>query len=337
MSSATLAGVLFAPMIGGILYDKTGVLGLTVLSTTLIAIDLVLRLLVIEKKTAAEFERNLAVDDDAAVPGEASSTLQSPEDRDPSLEGNQLHESSENEPLLQTAAFKIAPGEHSWIVRLMPIILCLGNSRLAMALVLTTIQGIILGAFEATIPIRTAALFGFDSFHSGLMMMPVVVSSVIFGPIFGYAVDRYGPKIVAVSTLFLQACSLVLLRVPHSGGAVQIALYAAITALCSISISGSSAAGSVEAALVVDSYHKANPDHFGALGPYAQLYALSAMAYTLGLGIGPEITGQLQPFIGFGNTFIILAVISSLTGILALKYVGPKPASSSAAKGQTCL
>ncbi|RVX71654.1 hypothetical protein B0A52_03838 [Exophiala mesophila] len=336
MSSATLAGVLFAPMIGGILYDKTGVLGPTVLSTTLIAIDLVLRLLVVEKKTAAEYERILAEGSGAVVAGEVSGTPNSLEGRDPSLEGDHMHESHESEPLLQHVAFKITPSQHrSWIVRLMPIVICLGNSRLAMALALTTMQGMILGAFEATIPIRTAVLFDFDSFHSGLMMMPVVVSSVIFGPILGYVVDKTGPKVVAASTLLLQACTLVLLRLPRPGGADQIALFAVITGLCSISISGCSSATAVESGLVVDSYHKANPEYFGRLGPYAQLYALSAMAYTLGLGIGPEITGQLQPWLGFGNTFIILAVTSALTAVMAVRYVGGKHANGSAAKGQT--
>ncbi|ETN43952.1 uncharacterized protein HMPREF1541_11083 [Cyphellophora europaea CBS 101466] len=322
MSSATLAGVALAPIVGGALYQCTGVLGPVVLSMSLIAVDLLMRLLVLEKTVAATFEQAVdeACDTDGAL--DESSPARTAVNAQATAEDQSQRVDDESQPLLQNNEYKLATSKPSWIVRLMPILPCLGNSRLLMALLLTTTQSMILGAFEATIPIHSAALFGFESFKAGLVMMSVAIPSVVCGPLLGYAVDKYGPKLVATSTLVLQACMLMLLRLPRAGGADQIALYAITTALCSISISGCSSASAVESGLVVNAFHKANPTHFGALGPYAQLYALNSMAYTLGLGIGPEITGQLQPVMGFGNTFIVLAVVSALTGVLTVLYVG---------------
>ena len=45
-----------APIVGGALYQCTGVLGPVVLSMSLIAVDLLMRLLVLEKTVAATFE-----------------------------------------------------------------------------------------------------------------------------------------------------------------------------------------------------------------------------------------------------------------------------------------
>lgn len=50
----------------------------------------------------------------------------------------------------------------------------------------------------------------------------------------------------------------------------------------------------VEASTLVEKYNTANPGTFGENGPYAQLYGLSSMTFSLGLTLGPLISGLLK-------------------------------------------
>jgi MFS family permease len=81
----------------------------------------------------------------------------------------------------------------------------------------------------------------------------------------------------------------------------------------------------VEASFVVEQYHKANPDFFGEQGPYAQLYALNSLVYSLGMTVGPLFSGILKDSIGYGNANLVLASICLVTSVLSFIYVGGTP------------
>lgn len=302
-------------MLGGILYAKAGYGGVFSLGFAFLVIDFVLRLLLIEKKTAAKYEEGGSTDD-----REARSN------QEDSHEDESGDHGSEHEPLLakhEDNTYKIREPPR-WI-RTFPIFLCLKDPRLLTAQLVSFMQANLLGILDATIPVQAEKLYGFNSLKAGLLFIAIVLPYLILGPVAGWAVDRYGPK--PASTIGFSYLSLVLtlLRLVRPGGTAQIIQYCAQLASCGVGLAIIGSPGIVEAAAVIERYYSANPDLFGKNGPYAQLYGLNSMVFSLGLAVGPLFGGALSDHIGYGNMNLVIAVFCLLTALLTFVFMGGRP------------
>lgn len=305
-------------MLGGILYEKTGYAGVFGIGFAVLAVDFVMRILVIEKKIARKYE--------VKDPGSVSDLNTTPNRQDDDQDEG---ENGEETPLLGSkeedeAAFKLSENQPR-IAKLIPILPCLADPRLLTALLVAFIQATLLGSFDATIPTVGQELFNFDSLKAGILFLPLGAFDFVGGPLFGWLVDRFGTKPVAVGSYAYLVPVLVLLRLPHAGGKDQIILYGALLALCGVGLAGIGAPSIVEAGAVVQKYYEVNPDFFGEDGPYAQLYGLNSMVFSAGLTVGPELAGELKQVIGYGNTNLVLAVICAATAVLSFIFIGGKP------------
>lgn len=186
-------------------------------------------------------------------------------------------------------------------------------------------QATLLGTFDATIPTVAQDYFGFSSLEGGLLFMALVLPYLVLGPLAGWAVDKYGPKPAAVIGFGYLVPVLILLRLVQPGGKPQIIIYCALLALCGTGMAVIGSPSIVEAAYVVQMYHKANPDFFGEQGPYAQLYSINSMVFSLGLTVGPLVSGLLRGAIGYGNMNLVVALLCLITAVLSFIYVGGKP------------
>ncbi|KAI4738703.1 MFS transporter-like protein [Aureobasidium sp. EXF-12298] len=297
-------GNLVAPLLGGVLYKKAGYAGVFGIGFAVLAIDFIMRLLVIEKKVARRY--NITSQGDS-------------NESDASHPNDEEAANDEEQPLLGSKAeddYYVISKDQPAIVRKVPILPCLKNPRLIAALVVAFVQALLLGAFDATIPTIGQEYFNFDSLKAGTLFLPLGVFDFLLGPVFGWVVDKYGTKVAAVGGYtFLVPC-LVLLRLPHAG---------ALLALCGVGLAAIGAPSIVEAGNIVQKYYDVNPEFFGENGPFASLYAMSSVAFCAGLAIGPEIAGELKQVIGFGNMNIVLAVICGLTAALSFFYIGGRP------------
>lgn len=273
--------------------------------------------MIVEKKTAARYKNNEDGEDEHD--GRAS------EEQNGDAEDE--HEDTEDDPLIRKekeVAYKVAPDQPRWI-RAFPLILCLKNPRLLTALLLAFVQATLLGTFDATIPTEAQELFGFSSLEAGLLFMALVLPYLLLGPVAGWAVDRYGAKPAAVIGFGYLAPVLVLLRLVQAGGTHQIVVYCALLALCGLGMAVIGSPSIVEAAYVVQMYDKANPDFFGEQGPYAQLYGINSMVFSLGLTVGPLVSGSLKESVGYGNMNLGVAALCFVTAVLSFNYIGGKP------------
>ena len=307
-------------MLGGILYSKTGFAGVFGLGFAVLAIDFIMRVLVIEKKVAKRYpsDDSKPTDDRDAASSRALDGGESGQGDD----GN-----SEEEPLLgkrEAEDFKL-PEDLPAIARKIKILPCLKNSRLLTAFLVAFVQALLLGNFDATVPTTGQELFGFDSLKAGLLFLPLGAFDLVIGPLAGWFVDRYGTKPGAVIGYGYLVPVLVLLRLPQAGGKGQIILYGGLLALSGAGLAIIGAPSIVEAGSVVQKYYEANPDFFGEQGPYAQLYGLNSMVFSLGLAVGPELAGELKQSLGYGNMNIVLAAISFATAVLCYAFLGGKP------------
>ena len=274
-----------------------------------------MRILIIEKKTATRYGYHEG--------GEESNghTIEEEEDAQDENEPN------EGDPLMRKEeedSYEVPPGQPKWISSL-PIIYCLRDPRLLTALLLAFGQATLLATFDATVPTLAQELFGFDSLKAGLLFIALVLPYLVLGPVAGWAVDRYGTKPAAVIGFGYLAPVLILLRLVHAGGRSQLIIYCAILALCGVGMGVIGSPSIVEASCIVQLYDKANPEFFGHQGPYAQLYGINSMVFSLGLTVGPLVSGSLKDAVGYGNMNLVIAVMCLVIAMLSFIYIGGKP------------
>jgi MFS family permease len=239
----------------------------------------------------------------------------------------------ENTPLLANAAdgadmktYKL-PTPSTLVTRKMPIVLTFRSPALLTAFFIGIVQAFLLGCYDSTIPLVALEYYNFDSLQSGLLFLALGIPGLVFGPLAGWAVDKYGTRIVAILGYGYLVPIHILLRVPRPGGTHQIIVFAIILAFASVGNSAIDAPSLVEAGLVVEKYHKANPTLFGDTGPYAQLYGVNSMAFSLGVTFGPLIAGGLKDSIGYGNMNVVMAVICFSAAVFSWMYLGTDPKS----------
>jgi MFS family permease len=161
-------GELLAPVVGGVLYDCTGYAGVFGVAGTILGLDFIMRFLVLEKKVAARFDSSL-------VGGACNPRYHGSQEPD---DANEEHESSNEETTLipkdEEDAYKMPELERlPRVVRSLPILYCLRNSRLLVALLLAFVQASLLACFDATIPTEAKDLLGFNSLKAGLLFVSV--------------------------------------------------------------------------------------------------------------------------------------------------------------------
>ncbi|KAL8721847.1 MAG: hypothetical protein Q9225_001561 [Loekoesia sp. 1 TL-2023] len=306
-------GELAAPVLGGVVYKKAGYPGVFGIGFAILAIDFIMRLLLIEKKVAAQWQTN------------GSEAEDNPEEQDGDTGDDE--DVNEEEPLLRKKeedGYKVPEGQPK-AVKAFPILYCLKDPRLLTALLLAFNQATLLATFDATIPTEAEELFRFDSLKAGLLFIALVLPYLLLGPVAGWLVDRFGPKPAAVLGFGYLVPVLILLRLARPGGTSQIVIYCVLLALCGTGLAVIGSPSIVEASYVVDMYNKANPDFFGEQGPYAQLYGINSMVFSLGLTLGPLISGSLKDSVGYGNMNVVVAMLCLITTLLSIIYVGGKP------------
>lgn len=299
-------GELLAPTLGGIL-NAHSYFSVYALGFGILIIDVILRLLVLEKSVANEWE---------AVPlfaGEA-------DERTPLVTEDDRRQGDQSADDLKDA---------SRIVRSFPFLQLLTSPRLLTSFLVAFTQATLLAAYDATIPTHGKDLFDFDSLKVGLLFIALDVPYLILGPVMGWLVDKKGPRPVAVgSTLFLVP-ALILLRLPHTvpegqSPTSQIVLYCALLALNGVGMSAISAPSLVDASSIVEAEAKRSPSKYGPKGPFGQLFSVYSFVFSLGMTIGPALAGLLSDAVGYGNAMIALAILSAIAAVTAWRYMGRK-------------
>lgn len=287
----------------------------------MLGLDLIMRLFMIEKKNVmnldAAWESSSAGHDNAPEVEYAEQDVVS---HDADDEPRSLLKSPKDE---RVDIFLI-PKDTAAIYRHVPLLFCLCHSpSLALAELVAFSQGLLLSSFNATVPLYAAEMFGFGSFKASLLFLPLGIMNLFLGPIGGWVIDRYGTKFVAVIGFGIMTPALALLRLPELAPSdKRLPLYVLNLAICGLGLPLLGSASVVEAGMVVKRYHQRNPSIFREHGPYAQLYATNHTVFSLGLTVGPLISGALKDAVGYGNMNAVLAGVAALTALLSFLWLG---------------
>ncbi|RDW81984.1 MFS transporter-like protein [Coleophoma cylindrospora] len=316
--SMTIA-YLLAPLLGGIVYDRAGYYAVFYMAFGVIFLDIVLRLFLIEKKIAAQW-------DDWFDGDVSTATSSQPERPSPSVAieeektvlGGDITSERTKTPEEGSPEQPAPPPRFS---KYPPIFTLLTSKRLVSALWCCVVQSTLMVAFDSVVPLFVQETFHWNSIGAGLVFLALLVPSFI-SPLIGAISDRYGPRWLVVGGFIFVVPFWVLLRLVTENTLKQKVLLCALLALIGVGLAFVMPPLMAEITYLVDAKEQANPGIFGANGAYAQAYSLFITAFAAGTLIGPIWAGYVRDKAGWGTMSWSLGLFSVAGMVPAFFYTG---------------
>ena len=203
--SSSSFGLIISPLLGGAVYAKAGYMAVFVMAISLIVVDILMRLCMIEKKTAAQYKSLESVTPDNGFYGTFTDPqLPEHEQHTGSTQPSKPYRDDEHSPLLEN-------GPSQKKSRMPTILVLLGTPRLLAAIYGIFVNVSILAAFDGVLPLYVESLFHWGSLAAGLVFLCLAVPALT-GPLVGKLSDKVGPRWIAVAGCTMTAPPLILLR-----------------------------------------------------------------------------------------------------------------------------
>lgn len=315
-------GILVAPLLGGVVFDHAGYGAVYGMAYALIGVDVVLRLLLVEKKVAARWDPDVcgrapvvASDEshETVVPTTAATpaSVFDPEKGTPVAAG---------QPEVDASDYRQRRRE-----RLPPVLSLLYSRRLWAALLCSLLQAALLTSFDSVLTIHAANIFGWSSTGAGLLFLPLVIPGFL-APLFGWLSDKFGGRYF-VTVGFLCACPpLVCLRFVDENTIKDKVLLCALLAVTGLFLALTFPPIMAEISSVVEAKEKSmlarGHPGFGPGGAYAQAYALFNVAFAGGCMVGPLLAGFIVENRGWTTMSWVLGLVSGIAAVPAFLWLG---------------
>lgn len=292
LSMAMMIGTLVAPLVGGVVLARAGYDAVFEVTLGLIALDIVLRFIMIEPH---------AVQTDST----SEETLE---------EVPVTNSQTSEKPSHHSLTIKYSP---TWSrrYRLPPIVTLLSSKRLLAALLGTLVEGAIFSGLETVLPLETQAVFNWNSEGAGLIFLPLTLTAFL-GPLVGRICDNYGPRYPILFGFLIQCPCLTLLRfVDHNTMQQKVLLCVLLTLIgCCITLTVDPLMA--EIVYSVEEKAKDEPERYQkANAAYAQAFALFNMAFSVGNTVGPLCAGLVRDAAGWGTMSWALGLLSGVTAV----------------------
>ncbi|CAN9202652.1 unnamed protein product [Alternaria alternata] len=318
-------GMLISPILGGVVYDKAGYNAVFGMCYALVGLDVVLRLLLVEKKVAARWDTNAtgrpSVDENAYLDKTITPVI-APADQD-------LDQDASKTVLQQEASFvetqQNSPPRRRLRDRLPPVLSLLYSRRLLASLFCALIQAMLLTAFDSVLTIHAANTFNWNSTGAALLFLPIIIPSLL-SPLWGWLSDKYGGRYVVVVGFLCGCPPLVCLRFVDENTMKDKVLICALLAVTGLFVGMTFAPVMAEISAVAEAKEKkmiANGrPGFGKGGAFAQAYALYNCAFAGGCMVGPLLAGFLVEDSGWGTMAAVLGALSAVTAVPGFLWLG---------------
>ncbi|OGM42567.1 MFS multidrug transporter [Aspergillus bombycis] len=301
ISLVVAAGTSGGPMAAGILFEIGGYWLAWSSAFAIIVVDIVLRVLMIERPRTQ--------------PGTPRG-----DDHDP-----------ENDPLLSNN-ISIVEEKKGWHF----YTYLLRHRQFVCGAMSYFVFAILISSFDTTIPLHVRDAFDWGSMMSGLLFAALQGPGIIMSPLCGWLKDRYGTRYPTAAGFAILTPIMWVLGMPgddrfpgvNGGNTGQIVYAICVTAVGTFSclLNG---AGTIEATVTVDEIEARHPGIFGPNGGYSRALSVSSMSWTAGAFIGPILSGYLTEQVGYYEMNCVIAVLCALSTVNALWNLKSKtPASS---------
>jgi len=213
--SCSSIGLIVSPFLGGLVYAKLGYLAVFIMALGLIFVDVLMRLLMIEKRVAKRYRMKcrLCEENDPRY-GTFSATNPVPEvisqDED---QAKSRQTSPMPIPRIQVNGNDSLNNEQSKEVkRHFATLTLLRSPRLLAALYGVFVNVSILCSFDGVLPLFVKQTFHWDSLGAGALFLCLSIPALA-GPLVGKLSDRFGPRWIAATGFVMTTPSLILLQV----------------------------------------------------------------------------------------------------------------------------
>lgn len=317
VAMASSLGTLAGPLLGGVLYEKGGYYSVFGLAFGFIAIDLVLRLILIEKKHAAQWLEPVSSTPDQ---NEGKKPGQEVQGETKPTEDNPINpESPTKEVDTHTKNTQKTPS-HSALGRLKVL---LSSRRLLITIWGNFIISMILTSFDSVLPIFVQETFGWRQSGQGLIFIPLMIPHIA-SPLTGALLDKY-PRCSRyfASGAFLTCLPLlVLLRLVTDNSIRHKILLCALLSLVGVCIAMALPPIDAEAFHAVSAIEEQTPDIFGPGGAMASAFGLTSVGFAAGGLIGPFFAGFIRERAGWGTMGWALGLMAGVSSIPVLLFMG---------------
>ncbi|KAF7933992.1 uncharacterized protein EAE98_003701 [Botrytis deweyae] len=322
VSLSMTLGILVAPLLGGIVYEKAGYYAVFYMAFGLLVLDILLRLVLIEKKMARQW-----LDDEVTNSDSSSDSSISPnrnEDAVVTDARNKHITNTDEEKVVQSnpsGTTEAAPTSSPHISKWPAMFSLLKSRRLCAGLWGCVVQASLMSSFDSVIPLFVQDTFHWNSVGAGLIFLALVVPSFA-APVVGWACDRYGPRWPCVAGFCFATPFWILLRLVTHNSLEQKVLLCALLALIGVSLTCAMPGLMAEVTYIVEAKEKQIPGRFGKNGAYAQAYGLFITAYAAGTLVGPIWAGYVEDSSGWGTMSLSLGLFSLAGAVPCLIWTG---------------
>ena len=316
-SMAMSMALLLGPVLGGVLYDYVGYFQTFLPALVLLGMELVLRLLIVEKRTRGFSENG----DNARVPREESgddSAMNGPEGTAEN-DGNEFSPSvMESQPLLPpptppAASSPTAPGN--------AYLTLLTDPRFLVSMTSIFILNSTANGFDAVLVPYINSTFSLGPVHAAALFLTLAIP-MLFAPLTGHLTDRFGAKVVASTGLGIGAPSLAALSLVDPGTEAPMLKLGALFLLIGVALALSLVPLQVDATAAVGAIEERNAGVFGKRGAYARAFGLVNGMSAAGGMVGPLAAGCTRIRVGWegmalgmgGLTLLVLGFVMIWTG-----------------------
>ncbi|ORY17210.1 major facilitator superfamily domain-containing protein [Clohesyomyces aquaticus] len=275
-------GMIISPLVGGVVYDKSGKMSVFAIMIALGAFDILLRVLM--KEGPRDVSVAVAADDPPSYQLEDStfkSATSSTNGCDPTT------------PPTEKAPRRRLPG----------IISLLRSPRLLAALYGCFINECIVASLCAVLPLFVNSIFHWTALEAGLLFLTIAIPALA-GPLAGALSDRLGARWVAVSGFLLTAPPLILLRLVNDDSKEHMILLCGLLALAGCTIIFFLSPLGAECSFVAEEYSKSQDYDM-----YASSFSLMNCSLAAAGLLGPLAAGGLEEAFGWKATTLALGVL----------------------------
>jgi MFS family permease len=309
VSMAISVGTLGGPLLGGVVYQNGGYYAVFGLAFAFIGLDIIFRLLLIEKRHAMKWlvpelqppsaAGEYSTDKEATVASEMPMTPSTVSD---------------------TTEPRKPPPSRSAFARVTTL---LSSPRLVVSLWGYFVISIVLASFDSVLPLFVQDTFGWQQSGQGLIFIPLLVPHLV-DPLTGWAIDRY-PKSCRYFTAaaFLSSVPvMILLRLVTDNTMQHKIILCALLALVGLCLAVAMPPLIAETFHAVKEKEDETPGIFGRGGAMALAFGLVNMGFAAGTLIGPFFAGFIRQNAGWGTMGWALGILAASTSVPALLFLG---------------
>ncbi|KAH7324582.1 major facilitator superfamily domain-containing protein [Stachybotrys elegans] len=289
-------GTVIGPIVGGMMYSLAGFDGVMAFAVGLLIFDVVLRLLLVEKKDLPAILAN--IDDDGSESAQAARTpLLRDQPRDNETDScGESQASEETEVAYRTL---------------------ISSARLLINLVCAFVQAVTMSSLEVTLPIHLKEVAGYEPFSTALVFIPLMLPAFL-SPLIGWMCNKVGNRPVASSGYVICGVFMILLRLHQGDDTLE--TIGIFTGLALIGIAMCMIMTPVLSDIfdAVEELENEKPGRFGEYGAFAQAYGLFEFSYAGGVLLGPILAGWLKTEYGWSGLTLIAGIVNFATIALML-------------------